>query len=75
MIEAKVARRAFTLTLYHEPESDHIRIEIDPATPIVTLEDKRQVVRHLRAALAKLEDRIAWEHVSEITRTPMQGDN
>lgn len=66
MASLKRAARALTLTLYHDPESDHIALSLDTPAPCASTAEKAALARLLRRALDKLEDNIAWGHVSEI---------
>lgn len=74
-VQKVTLRRVVTLAVYHDPESDHIKLDVDTPTPLSSAARKRDLARLLRRALEKLEDRIAWDHVDEVlTRTTPPGN-
>lgn len=68
--KVRTARRVVTLTLYYDDETDHIALNVDTPEPLDGIAKRRPVVALLRRALAQLEDRVAWDHVAEITQQP-----
>jgi hypothetical protein len=66
MPQPRRAPRVCTLTLYHDPESDHIALDLDTPAPCASAAQRAALARLLRRALDRLEDKIAWDHVGEL---------
>lgn len=64
-----LVHRVCVLDVMHDPETDHIKLNIDTPTPITTHAQRRELVRILRKAVDKLEDHTAWSHITEVVAT------